>query len=90
MTIRTGFGRLGRGLLGLRLSLGLGLWWRGLWLGGLGVGREEVVAIAVDGGADGCAPVIGVEGLTVLMLGNVDGLHESLRQVGDRVRGFGF
>ncbi len=58
--------------------------------GGLGGGREAVVVVAFNGIADGSAPGIGAEGLTVFVLRDVDGLHESLRQVGDRVRGFGF
>ncbi len=56
----------------------------------LGVGREEVVVVAFNGIADGLAPVIGVEGLTIFVLGDVDGLHESLDQVGNGVSGFGF
>lgn len=39
--------------------------------------------VAVDGVSDGVAPSIGAEGLTVFVLGNVDGLQESLRHVGD-------
>jgi len=57
---------------------------------GFGVGREEVVAVAIDGGADGIAPAVGAEGADVFVLGEVDGLHESLGQVGDGVSGFGF
>jgi len=53
------------------------------------VGREAVVVVAFNGIADGFAPVIGVEGLTIFVLGNVDGLHERLDQVGDGVGGFG-
>ncbi len=57
---------------------------------GCGCGREAVVVIAVDGIADGFAPGIGAEGLTIFVLGDVDGLHESLHQVGDGVGGSGF
>src|SRR5216683_5269894 len=57
---------------------------------GLGGGREEVVAVAVDGVADGLAPGVGAESVDVFVLGEVDGLHESLDQVGDGVGGFGF
>src|SRR6266478_842478 len=57
---------------------------------GFGGGREAVVAVAVDGGADGIAPGVGAEGVDVFVLGNVDGLHESLGQVGDGMGGFGF
>jgi hypothetical protein len=39
--------------------------------------------VAVDGGADGVAPGIGAESLAVFVLGDVDGLQESLRHVGD-------
>ena len=56
---------------------------------GCGVGREAVVAVAVDGVADGFAPAVRAEGVDVFVLGDVDGLHESLGQVGDGVGGFG-
>ena len=56
----------------------------------MGGGREAVIVVAVDGIADGLAPGIGAEGLTIFVLGDVDGLHESLNQVGDGVGGFGF
>jgi len=59
-------------------------------LGGFGGEREAVVVVAVDGVADGFAPDIGAEGLTIFVLGEVDGLHESLHQIGDGVGGFGF
>jgi hypothetical protein len=49
-----------------------------------------VVVVAVDGVADGLAPVVGVEGLTVFVLGDVDSLQDSLRQVGDGTGGSGF
>jgi hypothetical protein len=63
---------------------------RGRWLGGLGSGREEVVVVAVDGVADGFAPGIGVEGVGVFVLGDVDGLQESLGQIGNGAGGSGF
>ena len=69
--------------------------WGRLWGAGLkaaatmGVGREEVVVVAVDGGADGAAPAFRAEGVDVFVLGEVDGLHKSLGQVGDGVGGFG-
>ncbi len=44
--------------------MGLGLWWGG---------REAVVVVAVDGVADGFAPVVGVEGVDVFVLGDLDG-----------------
>src|SRR6266849_1573750 len=56
---------------------------------GFGGGREAVVAVAVDGVADGFAPAVPAEGADVFVLGDVDGLHESLDQVGDGVGGFG-
>ena len=56
------------------------------WLGG----REAVVVVAVDGVADGLAPAVGAEGLDVFVLGDVDGLQESLGQVGDGAGGSGF
>ena len=74
--------------LGLWLGvLGLRLEWRGLFGGG--DGRKAVVVVAVDGIADGFAPAVGAEGVGVFVLGDVDGLHESLGQVGDGVGGFG-
>src|SRR6266852_4135570 len=57
---------------------------------GFGGGREEVVVVAVDGVADGLAPAVRAERVDVFVLGDVDGLHESLDQVGDGVGGFGF
>src|SRR5712692_6683892 len=57
---------------------------------GFGGGREAVVAVAVDGVADGLAPGVGAESVDVFVLGEVDGLQESLGQVGDGVGGFGF
>jgi hypothetical protein len=61
-------------------------------LGQLGcrVGREAIVVVGGDGIADGFAPAVRAEGVDVFLLGNVDGLHESLGQVGDGVGGFGF
>jgi len=55
---------------------GLGLEWFGLF--GFGGGREEVVVVVVDGVADGLTPGIGAKGVDVFVLGDVDGLHESL------------
>lgn len=56
---------------------------------GYGGGRDTVVLVVVDGVADGFAPGVGAESLAVFVLGHVDGLHESLRQVGDGVGGSG-
>jgi hypothetical protein len=56
----------------------------------LGGGREEVLVVAVDGVSDGFAPAVVAEGVGVFLLGDVDGLQESLHQVGDGVSGFGF
>jgi len=53
-------------------------------------GREEVVVIVVDGVADGLAPGVDAESVDVFVLGEVDGLHESLRQVGDGAAVSGF
>ena len=64
--------------------------------GGLGfgsggrAGREEVVVVVVDGVADGLAPAAGTEGVDIFLLGDVDGLQESLGQVGDGAGGSGF
>src|SRR5713226_1873030 len=57
---------------------------------GCGVGREEVVVVVVDGVADGFAPAVRAEGVDVFVLGDVDGLHESLGQISNGVGGFGF
>jgi hypothetical protein len=57
---------------------------------GFGGGREAVVVVAVDGGADAFAPAVGAESVDVFVLGDVDGLHESLGQVGDSAGGSGF
>ena len=81
------FGASGRHWSARRWARLLGLW---LWLLGLGFGREEVVVVVVDGIADGFAPVVGIEGVDVFVLGNVDGLQESLGQVGDGTGGSGF
>jgi hypothetical protein len=54
-----------------------------------GGGREEVVLVVLDGIADGLSPVVGAEGVGVFVLGEVDGLHESLGQVGDGAGGSG-
>jgi len=56
----------------------------------MGAGREEVVVVAVDGIADGLAPAVGAEGVDIFLLGEVDGLQESLGQVGDGAGGSGF
>jgi len=56
----------------------------------MGGGREEVVAVVVDGVADGLAPAVGAEGVDVFVLGHADGLQESLGQVGDGASGSGF
>jgi hypothetical protein len=45
--------------------------------------------VVVDGVADGLAPDVGTEGVDVLALGEMDGLHESLREIGDGVGGSG-
>jgi len=49
-----------------------------------------VVVVAVDGVADGIAPAVSAEGVDVFVLGEVDGLQESLGQVGDGAGGSGF
>jgi hypothetical protein len=57
---------------------------------GSGGWREEVVVVVVNGIADGLAPGVGAKGVDVFVLGEVDGLHGSLRQVGDGAGGSGF
>src|SRR5229473_8262793 len=56
----------------------------------MGGGPEEVVVVVVDGIADGLAPAVGTEGVDIFLLGDVDGLQESLGQVGDGAGGSGF
>jgi hypothetical protein len=74
---------LSLGGLGLRLAGILRLWGAGLKAAAtMGVGRVEVVV-------DGAAPAFRAEGVDVFVLGEVDGLHESLGQVSDGVGGFG-
>jgi hypothetical protein len=46
--------------------------------------------VGVDRVADGFAPAVRAERVDVFVLGDVDGLHESLGQVGDGMGGFGF
>src|SRR2546430_7611522 len=63
----------------------------GLWgLVGFGGGGVEVVGVAFDGIADGLAPAVGAESVDVFVLRDVDGLHESLGQVGNGAGGSGF
>src|SRR6267154_2478380 len=57
---------------------------------GFGGGRAAVVVAVVDGAADGFAPGVGAEGVNVFVLGDVDGLQESLGQAGDGAGGSGF
>jgi hypothetical protein len=74
-------------LCGLRLRL---RWIRLRRFGFRGEGRwEAVVVVASDGVADGLAPVVRAEGVGVFVLGEVDGLQESLGQVGDGAGGSG-
>jgi hypothetical protein len=55
----------------------------------VGAGREAVVVVGGDGGADGFAPTVGAEGVDVFELRGVDGLHEGLGQVSDGTSEFG-
>jgi hypothetical protein len=45
---------------------------------GFGSGPEEVAVVALDGIADGPAPVVGVEGVDVFVPGKMDSLDEGL------------
>ena len=67
----------------------------GRWLGVVagivvGVGREEIIVVAVDGSADGFAPAVAAEGVDVFVLGEVDGLQLGLEHVGDGAGESGF
>src|SRR5438477_3698670 len=57
---------------------------------GFGGRKIEVVGVAFDGVADGLAPAVGAEGIDVFVLGDVDGLHERLGQVGNCASSSGF
>jgi len=57
---------------------------------GLGGGREAAVVVFVDGIADGVAQGVGAEGVGVFLLGDVECLEESLREVGDGAGGSRF
>ena len=57
---------------------------------GGGLGWEEVVAVGLDGVADGAAPAVGAIGVDEFVLGNANGLQEGLREIGDGASGFGF
>ena len=57
---------------------------------GFGGEREAIVVITFDGIADGFAPAVGAEGVDVFVLGDVEGLHESLGEVGDGASSSGF
>ena len=57
---------------------------------GFGSRREAVVVVGVYAVADRFAPAFGAEGVDVFLPGDVDGLHESLDEVGDGAGGFGF
>jgi hypothetical protein len=85
-------GRQGAGLKPGRSIESPHSWSAGARIGcfGFGGGREAVVVVASDGIADGLAPAIRAEGVGVFVLGDVDGLHESLGQVGDGAGGSGF
>jgi len=73
---------------GLKTGHYMGSLIRGLF--GFGGEREAVGVVVVDGVADGLAPAVGAEGVDVFVLGDVDGLHESLHQIGDGMGGSGF
>jgi hypothetical protein len=85
-------GGSGRRRLGLRLGLAgvLGLRGNAGLKAAATMGWEAVDVVAVDGGADGFAPGVGAEGVDVFVLGDVDGLQESLRHVGDGAGDLGF
>jgi len=79
--------RLVRGVgCGLSRVCGNGLWrrWGSGWRGGGGWFGEAVVVVAFGGAADAGAPAVGVEGVDEFVLGEMDGLDESLGEVGER------
>ena len=49
-----------------------------------------MVVVGVDAVADRFAPAFRAEGVDVFLPGDVDGLHESLDEVGDGAGGLGF
>jgi len=53
-------------------------------------GRKAVVIVTSDRVVDGLAPAVRAEGVDVFVLGEVDGLQESLGEVGDSTGGSGF
>jgi len=58
-------------------------WWLG-WRGGV-----AVVEVLVDGIADGLAPGVVAEGVGIFVLGKMDGLGESLGEIGEGAGGAG-
>ena len=56
----------------------------------VGAGRETIVEVGGDGGADGFAPAVGAEDVDVFALRNVDGLHEGLEHISDGAGELGF
>jgi hypothetical protein len=76
----------GMGLFGLGNVVGVG----GKPLSFARGKREAVIVVALNGVADGFAPAVGAEGVDIFVLGDVDGMHESLDEVGEGVGGFGF
>jgi len=61
--------------------------YRGLRIGGRG--RIAVGEVLADGIADGSSPGVGAEGVDVLVLGKMDGLGESLGEIGEGAGGTG-
>ena len=52
-------------------------------------GGLEVIEVLADGIADGLAPGVGAEGVDVFLLGKMDGLGESLGEIGEGAGGAG-
>ena len=76
------------GRVGCRLGTRGGGWSR-LGFRGLGLGRFVLDGLIV-GGADGIAPGIGAVGVDEFVLGDVQGLHEGLAEIGEGGGGFRF
>ena len=51
---------------------------------------SRVIRIGLERGANRFAPPVGAEGVYIFMLGELDGLHQGLAEIGEGGSGFGF